>query len=163
MIICGIDPSLNSTGWAIVKLNKDTSITYISSGVIRHDSKLFQAEHLHQKIHEIYKTIHAVFTEYSPNMVFVEDVFVSQNASVSLKLGMVRGAIVVASSNHNIECTAISPKFIKQTISGYGGANKSQIHKMIGIIIPTLQDVAFKYDDETDAIAISITGCFSLY
>ena len=153
MKILGIDPSLNSTGYAIINA-KDSKLLYIASGVIKHEKNL----DLPKKLLNISNAVNDLILEYQPSNSAIEETFVNSNSQTSLKLGMVRGVILSILAKFDISILEIAPNLIKKNIVGNGKADKSQVAFMVKRILHDIpENKTFKTEDETDAIAIAIT------
>ena len=151
-IFLGIDPALNSTGYAILE-KKGNSAILIECGVIKNK---IETDFM-QKLVNIFDCVSQICTLYKPTACGIEETFINVNASSSLKLGIARGAILTAIAKQGIPITEYSPNKIKKTITGFGKADKGQVQfmveKMVQNIKPNLRP------DEADAIAIALV-CF---
>lgn len=148
MIIIGIDPGLNNTGWGIIEQNQN-ALTYVASGVIKPNAKLPLAQRLYMIDSELDKVI----SLYKPNTSAIEETFINKSGSSSLKLGMARGVAFIAPARHGIDVGEYSPNKIKKSVVGAGHASKDQIQMMVKILLPKAD---FKSEDEADALAIAI-------
>jgi crossover junction endodeoxyribonuclease RuvC len=153
MLVVGIDPALNSTGWGAVKKEKGKLI-YIASGVI---SPSVSAT-VFEKLLFISKAVQEVLTEFIPTLLAIEETFVNCNPQTSLRLGLVRGGIILTAIQNGFEVEEISPALVKKMITGNGRAEKPQIAFMISKILSGAPKT-FKTYDETDALAIACTKC----
>lgn len=147
-IILGIDPGSRITGYGLVKESQGGQLSYIDSGCIRTSDG-----ELNQKLLQIFNGICELMEAYQPDEMAIEQVFMHQNASAALKLGHARGAAMVACASHRIKVSEYSPREIKQSVVGYGAAQKEQVkHMVVGLL---------KLDkppqtDASDALAIAI-------
>jgi crossover junction endodeoxyribonuclease RuvC len=91
---------------------------------------------------------------HSPDVLSVEDTFYAVNAGVALKLGQVRGTMLLLAEQRGIEIAEYAPRLIKQTVVGYGNAEKSQVGQMVKILL-NLKSVPTPHD-AADALAIAI-------
>ncbi len=121
---------------------------YIASGCIR-IGKLSWPERLHQ----IYQALFQVMTEYAPNVVAIEKIFVHKNASSALKLGQVRGVAMVVSALQGLQIAEYTPRQVKQAVVGYGAADKKQIQHMMQTL---LKLSGIPQEDAADALAIAM-------
>ena len=87
-------------------------------------------------------------------MSVIEKIFVGSGSISSLKLGMARGASMIALAEAGLIVNELSPKFVKKTVTGYGSASKEQIKSMI----KKLLNIVPKNEDSSDALAIAISG-----
>jgi crossover junction endodeoxyribonuclease RuvC len=152
MRILGIDPGLNKTGWAIVE--QKNNLQYIDSGFIKNKQDI----QIYDKLSLIVQQVKNVMQTYKPNLLAMEETFVNNNAVSSLKLALVRGAIMAIAIENNIKIIEIKPNTIKKVITGNGKADKKQVDYMIRIILPKINPKTF---DESDAIGIAIAGHYS--
>ena len=91
--------------------------------------------------------------KYSPDEVAVEQVFMHQNPSSALKLGHARGAAMVAAASYRISISEYSAREVKQSLVGYGAAQKEQVkHMVVNLLL--LNDTP--QNDAADALAIAI-------
>ena len=148
MIVLGIDPGLIKTGFGVVDF-KDNNLKYIASGTIFTDASLsieFRLKNIYDKINDIIK-------QYRPDFFSIEETFVNNNPTSSLKLGQARGVAILCAGENNIPVFEYKPNTIKKTVTGVGKAAKNQIGMMIKCLLPA---VDLKTEDEADALAIAI-------
>lgn len=148
MRVIGIDPGLNNLGWSILEKNRDNSINYIASGVIKTNSK----DDISIRLSHLFTSLELIIEKYDPDYAGLEETFVNKNAKSSLYLGFARGTILACIGKYKLHLKEFSPTHIKKTITGAGRAEKSQIQRMLNIILPSAK---FSSDDEADAIAIA--------
>jgi crossover junction endodeoxyribonuclease RuvC len=152
MIILGIDPSLNATGYGLIKVD-GSRLIYVASGTIKHKKE----DELPKKLLNISNIIKDAILEYKPVRSGIEETFVNTNFKTSLKLGMVRGVVMVCLADAGIPIFEISPNLAKKSITGYGKAEKMQVAYMVSRLLSGIpQGKTFKTEDETDALSIAI-------
>lgn len=147
MRIIGIDPGLQHTGWGIIEI-KGNNLKHIAHGVINTNVKLPTSERLKQICEGIQKQIEL----YQPEDSAIEEVFVNSNPASSLKLGLARGAAMLALAQMNLEVSEYTPNVVKKAVVGAGHAEKHQIQAMIKILLPGVEAAA----DAADALAVAI-------
>ncbi|KGP62870.1 Holliday junction resolvase [Legionella norrlandica] len=147
-IILGIDPGSRVTGYGLIR-ESSQQIEYIDSGCIRTSS---DAE-LSHKLLQIYDGICQLMDHYSPTEVAIEQVFMHQNPNSALKLGHARGVAMVAAASHRVKICEYSAREIKQSIVGYGAAEKEQVSHMV---VELLMLNRSPQKDAADALAIAI-------
>jgi crossover junction endodeoxyribonuclease RuvC len=91
--------------------------------------------------------------QFSPTEVAIEQVFMHTNPSSALKLGHARGVAMVACASHRVAVSEYSAREVKQTVVGYGAAEKQQVKQMV-VNLLTLS--AAPQTDAADALAIAI-------
>ena len=149
MRVIGVDPGLRHTGWGVVEF-RNNKIFHIKDGSISPSTKIVVGK----RLLEIKNQLLSIINQYNPNMSVIEKIFVGSGSISSLKLGMARGASMIALAEAGLIINELSPKFIKKTITGYGGASKEQIKSMI----EKLLNIIPKNEDSADALAIAISG-----
>lgn len=146
MLILGIDPGINNTGWGIIK--KGTKLQYVASGVI----KTSPEQVLPQRIAHICREINKVLEIHKPDITGLEEIFMNKNAESSLKLGHARGAIMSMVAMANIPIHEYAARKVKKSLVGTGSAEKQQIIHMINLILP---DAKVSQSDEADSLAVA--------
>lgn len=129
-IILGIDPGSLVTGWGIVEVEA-ARLRCRSHGAIAVSATLGLAE----RLHHIYRALHAVIEESRPTAVSLEKVFFARNAQSALKLGQARGVALLAAAEHRLRVAEYSAAEIKVAVVGYGRASKEQVQKMVGALL----------------------------
>ena len=151
MKILGIDPGYERLGVAIVEKNEGEKENLIFSECFKTSSK----DPHHQRLSEVAAEIEKVIKEHQPEALAIETLFFSKNTSTALKVAEARGVIIERCSTNNLEIFEFSPQEIKIAVTGSGSGDKTQIMKMVPLLIDT-QDTK-KQDDEFDAIAAGLT------
>ncbi len=147
MRILGIDPGLHITGWGVINYD-GYHLKYINHGTI-----ITKPEHnISIRLNQIYKELSNIIEEFSPNEVSIEEVFVNNNPSSSLKLGMARGAAICCAGVLGLKVYEYTPNKIKKSVVGAGHASKDQISAMVQILLNCDKVKA----DAADALAIAI-------
>lgn len=147
-IIMGIDPGLAHTGWGVIQVNGNR-LSHIASGTIKTTKNHDDAA----RLHEIYVHLQAVIMEHKPVSVGVEEVFVNTNAKSSLRLGQARGIALLVPTQAGISVAEYSALKVKQSVVGYGRADKTQIAHMVQVLLPAAKP---KTEHAADALAIAI-------
>jgi crossover junction endodeoxyribonuclease RuvC len=98
--------------------------------------------------------IEAVITKHQPDACALEDAFLATNVKVSMKLGQVRGVVLLVAERAALEIHEYSPRLIKQTVVGYGNAEKHQVQEMVRLLL-SLKSVPSPHD-AADALAVAI-------
>lgn len=146
--ILGIDPGLLHTGWAVID-SAGNSRTYVASGVILPP----KGEELSVRLAFIFREVSKLVETWKPDECSIEIIFVNVNPKTTLVLGQARAAAMVAVANNNIPVFEYEPNKIKKAIACAGHADKSQIHKMVKMLLPAANP---KTPDESDATAIAL-------
>jgi len=149
MIILGIDPGLQKTGWGIIEKN-GSRLSYLASGLI----KTNRDDGLPRRLARLHETLSALIMLWNPNAAAVEETFVNKNPASALKLGQARGVLLAVPAIHGIETAEYSANKVKKSVVGVGHANKDQVAMMIKTLLPTCGKPS---EDEADALAVAIT------
>lgn len=146
-IILGIDPGSRITGYGLIKENKQ-QLQYIDSGCIRTSEG-----ELSQRLLQIFNGVCQLMEDFSPDEIAIEQIFMHQNPNSALKLGHARGVAMVACASHRRTVSEYSAREIKQSVVGYGAAQKSQVKHMV---VNLLMLTSSPQTDAADALAIAI-------
>ena len=147
MRILGVDPGSRMTGVGIIEVNGDR-VTPIYYGAIKAGSGEFN-----ERLGIIFFGLQDLIKEHRPDQAAIETVFVAHNASSAIKLGQARGAAVCAAISCDIPVSDYSPRSIKQAIVGKGGADKTQVQHMVGILLGIREPIQ---NDAADALAVAL-------
>jgi crossover junction endodeoxyribonuclease RuvC len=145
--ILGIDPGSRLTGFGVVDFDGDKAV-YVASGTVRSIDGAFA-----DRLRQIFESVGGIVSEYRPDIVAIESVFMHKNASSALKLGHARSAAICATFAQGVEIHEYAPREIKQAIVGTGAATKEQVQHMV-VSILTLDGVPAP--DAADALATAL-------
>jgi crossover junction endodeoxyribonuclease RuvC len=145
--IIGIDPGSRSTGFGVID-SDGLRHSYVASGFIK-----ISGDELADRLGMIFDEISQIVTKWQPRIMAVEQVFVNKNADSALKLGQARGAAICAGINARLEIGEYTPRAIKKSVIGKGGADKHQVQQMMKILL-NLDFVP--QSDEADGLAIAL-------
>jgi len=145
----GIDPGSNCTGFGIVEEIKG-NLNAVHWSSVRSTSK----DTFPKRLKRIYNELTIAIEKFSPDIVAVEDLFYATNVKTVIKLGQTRGVALLAAVNNDLQVAEYSPLQIKQSVVGYGRADKNQVQNMV----TTLLRLKEKPDpfDASDALAAAI-------
>ncbi|HOM01971.1 MAG TPA: crossover junction endodeoxyribonuclease RuvC [Acetivibrio sp.] len=154
MIIMGIDPGFAITGYGIVKYegNRFTSVDY---GAITTESSM----ELPKRLLILYNGLMEIIEKYKPEAISIEELFFNKNIKTALAVGHGRGVAVLAAAQSGIDVFEYTPIQVKQSIVGYGRAEKAQVQQMVKAILnlPAIP----KPDDVADALAVAVCHAHS--
>ena len=148
MTILGIDPGLARTGYAVLE-TKNNKIKTIVYGCFVTQAK----SPLERRLLQIYSDITKIIKKHKPEKMAIEQLFFGKNVKSALLVGQARGLAFLAAAQGKIPIYEFTPPQIKQGLTDYGNADKSQIQKMLKIIL-NLKNVPTP-DDAADALAIA--------
>lgn len=145
--ILGIDPGSRLTGFGIVDFDGDKAV-YVASGTVNSVSGEFA-----DRLRQIFESIGDIVSEYQPDVVSIESVFMHKNAGSALKLGQARSAAICATFEHGAEVFEYAPREIKQAVVGSGAASKEQVQHMV---VSILSLTGMPAPDAADALAAAL-------
>ncbi len=149
MRILGIDCGTERTGWGVI-LSDGRKHRVLAHGVIRTSAK----DPLENRLCEIACALRSILAEHRPEAAAVEEVFYSQNVRTALKLAHVRGVALLAVAEARVALGEYSPLEVKNSVVGYGRAEKQQVGRMVRVLTGLEQEM--ETEDVSDAIAVAI-------
>ena len=149
MRVLGIDPGSETLGWGIVE-GSGLKYSAVDFGVVKSNPR----QAFSKRLANIYDGVSKVIDSFQPDVVSIEEAFYAVNVNVALKLGQVRGVVLLLAEQRALKIAEYAPRLIKQTVVGYGNAEKRQVQEMVKLLLrlkslPTPHDAA-------DALAIAI-------
>jgi crossover junction endodeoxyribonuclease RuvC len=147
--VFGIDPGSARTGYGCVQ-SDGTRHRLIACGAI----SIPVSNSFPQKLLIIHAELAALLAEHRPDCVAIENLFHAVNARSALKLGHARGVAMLAAVEAGLPIVEYTPAEVKQSVVGYGRAEKSQVQSMVQLLLglsapPTPHDAS-------DALAIAV-------
>lgn len=150
----GIDPGTAILGWGVLDEQGGT-LNAVAFGVLKTPSNSTPSERLlvlHQGLQEL---LH----RYQPDDAAVEELFFSRNVTTALAVGQARGVVLLTLALAHVAIYEYKPLTIKQTVAGYGGAQKRQMQEMVRLTL-NLSTIP-RPDDAADALAIAICHTYT--
>ena len=151
MVVLGIDPGFTVTGFSVLQKNKN-QVIMLDHGFL----KLPATESLQVRIGMFYDFLSEKIKQHHVTAISLETSFLGKNAQTFLKLGYLRGILYLLAQQHNLQVFEFAPRLVKQTVTGYGAADKEQVAKVLSMLFPAIPKPLKA--DVTDAIAISLCG-----
>lgn len=148
MLILGLDPSLSSTGWGLIR-SEGARIAHVANGQIKTDPAVPMPE----RLAALAAGLAAVIAQHRPDRAAAEDIFVNTNPQSSLKLAQARGAVLAACGAAGLAVNEHAARLVKKAVTGTGGAEKAQVAAMVKVLLP---GVAIAGSDAADALAVAI-------
>jgi crossover junction endodeoxyribonuclease RuvC len=152
MRVLGVDPSLRSTGYAVLEGDRNSQ-TVLEYGTIR----TRRGETLEEAINHIASSLEEVVGRHGPDCLSIEEVFTATNSRTALQLGHVRGAVILTCQRKGLDTVPYAATRIKETVAGYGRASKEQVQHMV---VKTLGLTHTPPPDAADALAAALTHMF---
>lgn len=154
MIILGIDPGLATVGFGVVKFERQKFVT-LNYGAIITPPKL----PVHERLQMIYDDLQRLIDTFRPTDLAVEELFFNTNQKTIIAVSEARGVILLAAQKNRLEIDEYTPLQVKQSVVGYGRAEKIQVMTMVKNILNL--DKIPRPDDAADALAIAICHAHS--
>jgi len=153
MIILGFDPGLASTGFGAIRCSNKMPFM-LKCGSIKTSPK----EHISQRLFRVHTDINDLIHLFHPDLVAVENVFsLVRYPKAGILLGGVLGIIYLSVFQHDIPMIEITPREIKNSLAGYGAADKHQMKATIKRLL-RINDV--KSSHASDALAVALTAFY---
>ena len=149
MKVLGIDPGTAACGYGIVHRSGDR-LTAVDHGWWRSSA----AERPEVRLRRIFDGVTSLIEAHAPDAVALEESFVGRDARTALSVGQARGAVLVAAAGAGLGCAEYSPAVVKQSVCGYGRADKEQVGRMVKAILSL--DAMPAPDHAADALAVAI-------
>ncbi len=150
MAVIGIDPGTAITGYGIVEEAWDGSLTALAYGIIETPAAL----EMPARLLILYHKLTEILLLHRPQSGAVEKLFFQRNVRTALTVGQARGVALLALEENGIKLGEYTPLEVKQSVVGYGGADKYQVQVMVKALL-RLPEIP-QPDDAADALAIAI-------
>ncbi len=149
MIILGIDPGYAIVGYGVIEY-KNNHFSVIDYGAILTDA----GTPFNIRLEKIYDGLTAIIERHKPEAMAIEKLFYNNNAKTVIDVSQARGVIMLAAQKNGVPAYEYTPLQVKQSVVGYGRAEKKQVQEMTRRIL-ALEKVP-KPDDTADALAMAI-------
>lgn len=154
MIILGIDPGYAIVGYGVIDY-RNNHFNVIDYGAILTDTKT----PFNERLEKIFDDLSAIIDKYAPEAMSLEKLFYNNNAKTVIDVSQARGVIMLAAQKKGVKVFEYTPLQVKQSVVGYGRAEKKQVQEMTRRIL-ALEKVP-KPDDTADALAMAICHAHS--
>lgn len=153
MKIIGIDPGTGILGFGVIEV-QGSKIKMIEAGVIRTPAHTAHDE----RLEEIFDGLTEIIAATKPDALSIEKLFFTKNITTAMTVAEARGVALLVARKAKLPIAEYTPPQIKQTLTGYGKADKKQVQEMVRLQLG-LKEVP-KPDDCADALAAAITHVF---
>lgn len=150
MRVLGIDPGSETTGWGVID-GDARRYKLVDFGAVRAKPR----ERFAARLLKISVGVEELIERFRPDVCAVEEAFFAANAKTALKLGHVRGVVLLAAERAGCEIAEYAPRLIKQTVVGYGAAEKHQVQEMMRVLLKMRESPTPL--DASDALAVAVT------
>lgn len=155
MIILGFDPGTAILGWGVIDTGPDHRLETarcLAYDCVVTDKGLSDAT----RLVAIAAGVEAVLKQYQPDLVSVEKLFFSKNQTTAMTVSQARGVVLMLTAKQGCPIAEYNPMQVKQSLTGYGKADKKQVQQMVKLILHLLE--VPQPDDAADALAIALTA-----
>jgi crossover junction endodeoxyribonuclease RuvC len=149
MRVLGIDPGTATTGYGVVE-EIGGDLKALVCGVVRTEAGKPPAA----RLQVIYREIKELASEWEPDEAAVEELFFSKNVRTAMSVGQARGVTLLALADVGLSIAEYTPLEIKQSVTGYGNADKAQMQEMTRLLLGLKEPP--RPDDAADALAVAI-------
>jgi len=149
MRILGIDPGYATIGYGIIDYDNFRFKTIAYGAVITKPNTPFP-----NRLCDIFDDITTLIEKYKPDCMSIERLYFNTNTTTAIDVAQARGVIVLAASKAKLSLSEYTPLQVKQSITGYGRAEKHQVMEMVKNLL-CLNSIP-KPDDTADALALAI-------
>ena len=149
MIILGIDPGIAIVGYGVIEYRNSVFKT-LAMGSIQTPSGI----DVERRLEMVYDDMCELIDLYRPDEMAIEELFFNTNQKTAIAVAEARGVILLAAMKKNIRISEYTPLQVKQSVVGYGRAEKAQVISLVKMILKL--EHAPKLDDTADALALAI-------
>ena len=147
--VLGIDPGIAIVGWGVIDSEK------FKYRPVAYDSIMTAAGlPVEQRLSSIYTELSAIIEKYSPDAMAVEELFWNTNQKTGIVVAEARGVILLCARQHGVPIFEYTPLQVKQSVVGYGRAEKKQVITMVTTLLKLPKPP--KPDDTADALALAV-------
>ncbi len=146
--VMGVDTALRKTGLAVVEEAGD-AVRSIEFSVVRFPA----AWPVSRCLGALQEAVEDRIERFQPGALALEGVFFCRNARTAIRLGEARGAVLAAAARRSVPVFEYEPRLVKKAVVGRGGADKSQVVRMIRARLGLAEDPP---EDAADALAIAV-------
>ncbi|HBY94477.1 MAG TPA: crossover junction endodeoxyribonuclease RuvC [Chloroflexi bacterium] len=148
-VVLGIDPGTATLGWGLVR-EHGSDLSLVGCGAIRTPAH----SPLHERLLAIHTELNELLHRHRPAALAVEKLFFTKNVTTGIAVAHARGVVLLVAAQAGLPIAEFTPMEVKQTLTGYGGADKQQMQTMVRLLLG-LTDVP-RPDDAADAVAVAI-------
>jgi len=131
MLVLGLDPGLATTGYGIVRESASGELSAVEYGTIVTSAR----QALPQRLLELDRQLGRLIVMHQPDVVAVEQMFFGRNVTTALVVGQARGVAILNAARAGLPVFEYKPVEVKQAITGYGNAGKTQVQEMVRMLL----------------------------
>src|SRR5215470_4129757 len=150
--VLGVDPAAaGPTGYGIIEAEA-RKCKVLHYGALRVGEK--RKESAGAALEAVHELICDLIQRFSPDVLAVESIFSALNVKTALRLAEVRGVVLLAAAQHQVEVFSYAPREVKASVAGYGHADKRQMQLMVRALLAMNETP--EPADAADALAVAL-------
>ena len=149
MVILGIDPGYAIVGCGVTEYSSNR-FTLLGYGAVTTQAH----SPFNERLEKIYDEVSELIDRFKPDAVSMEKLYFNSNQKTAIDVSQARGVTVLAVQKKGLPLFEYTPRQVKQSVVGYGRADKHQVQEMVKLILRL--DTIPKPDDAADALALCI-------
>jgi len=149
VVILGLDPGTATTGWGVIE-DSSQGLKLVAFGCIETSQKKVTV----RRLKEIAADLEQIIKRYRPDEVAVEELFFFKNLKTAINVAQARGVLLLIAARCQTKIYEYTPLQVKQALTGYGRASKSQVQTMVKNVLG-IKKIP-RPDDAADALAIAL-------
>src|SRR5437588_2752361 len=126
LLVLGVDPGLADTGYGAVR-RLNGRLALITCGTVKTPANLAEP----QRLRVLAEQLRALLAELHPQAAAFEELFFSKNVRTAMAVGQARGVALLSAVEAGADVHDSTPNQVKLSVTGYGGATKGQMLKMV--------------------------------
>ena len=150
MRILGLDPGTAITGYGVIDLLPGGEVRVVTYGVLRTPAR----RPLPERLQQLYNGLQDLLTLHRPQQAAVEKLFFQRNVTTAMAVGQARGVALLALAQQEIPVAEYAPNEVKEAVTGYGSADKQQVHRMVQALLGLAERP--RPDDAADALVVAL-------
>jgi len=153
MDVCGIDPGLETTGYAVVRADALSTgrLTILDAGVCRSDASL----DLPDRLVQIDADFSALLEQWPVEVLAVEQLYAHyKHPRTAVLMGHARGVMIAAAARRGIAVRSFGATLVKRFLTGNGRASKTQVQRAVMSAYGLAR--APEPNDVADALAVAL-------
>lgn len=160
MVILGIDPGTNRTGWGVIRAPQEKNgIVYIGHGCIVTE----KLNTMPERLLLLHKTLNDLVAKHIPDCIIVENIFFGRNVRTAISVSQARGVVILTAAQFSLPVFEYTPSTVKLSLTGSGKTDKKGVQATVRRMLRTnSRKLTFNgkknkdFDDSADALAIAI-------
>lgn len=149
-----MDPGLASCGWALIEKSLDGQYKLISCGEIKTTEVKTNSSYLPSRLKIIYSNFKKIVSRYCPDVVCIEEQFYSKISKNMINTYLAVGVVYLVCGLLNVPIKEFSAKSVKLAVSGYGSASKTQLKKMVKLLLNSDKEIKSEHINDAAAVAL---------